>query len=532
MRILTTTLVFCLLVCAKGAFAQPICSGNFTATNQTQINGLLSTCTVITGDLLIIDDGDLIDPITSLAPLSGLTSIGRDFHLVNTSVSDLSPLNALTNITRDIYINNNDDLINLNGLGNLGMSSARTLQVQGNALLEDIDALASSNITSFISNVSILDNPALTNLNGLANIEAIGNNFSANNNDALTDLTMPLLQYTGGSFNLQQNAILSGFDFASLAVVGNNLNISNNDGLINLDGFPVLVIVGNNLIIQQNDVLVDISSLAFLAAITGSLTIHNNNALPSLDGLQNIGLISGNLTITNNDVLSDCEAICTTINMMSVAGTTTIEGNSGLCANVIVVDFVCLVLPIELTGFSATATKDHILLNWETATELNNAGFEVQRSSNDGRDFSAIAWIEGAGTTQESKTYIYKDFDVKPGVRYTYRLMQLDFDGASTASPVVTATLTGDKFIAGAQYPNPVSTGSILSVPVYLPAETVLQVEVIDALGKIISRKQQEFAAGNQLLEINTDNLSPGFFGVRISSGGAMLACQNFVVVE
>jgi len=532
MRILTTTLVFCLLVCAKGALAQPICAGNFTATNQTQIIGLLSTCTVVTGDLLIVDDGDLIDPIVSLAPLAGLTSIGRDFYLQNTLVNDLSPLMTLTNITRDIRILNNDNLVNLDGLENLGMSNARDLQVHENALLEEIDALALSDLSSFTRNVSIRDNPALTNLNGLANIETIGNNFTVNNNDALTDLTMPLLQYTGGSLNLQQNAILPGFDFASLAVVGNNLNITNNDGLINLDGFPVLVIVGNNLIIQQNDALVDISSLAFLAAISGSLTINNNNALPSLDGLQNIGIISGNLTITNNDVLSDCEAICTTINMMSVAGTTTISGNAGLCANVAIVDFVCIVLPIELTRFSATAAKDHILLNWETAAELNNAGFEVQRSVNDGRDFSTIGWVEGAGTSQEPKIYVYKDFDVKPGVRYTYRLMQLDFDGASTASPVVAATLVGDKFIAGAQYPNPVSTGALLSAPVYLPAETTLQVEVIDALGKIISRQQQQFAAGNQLLEISTDALSSGIFRIRISSGGVMLADGSFVVVE
>ena len=530
MRILTTTLVFCLLVCAKGAFAQPICSGNFTAITQAQVDAL-GSCVLITGDLRIID-GATVDPINNLIALNGLISIGQDFYLENTFVTDLSPLSTLLSITRDIRIVNNDNLTDLDGLENLGMTSARDLVIQNNALLSNVDALAMTAIDSFTRNVNIRDNQALTNLDGLANIRNVGNNFTITNNDALTDVTMPLLEYVGFSFNIQDNLILPGFNFASLAVVGNNLNISNNDGLINLDGFPVLVIVGNNLIIQQNDALVDISSLAFLAAISGSLTIHNNNALPSLDGLENIGLISGNLTITNNDVLSDCEAICTTINMMSVAGTTTIENNAGLCANVIVIDFVCLVLPIELTRFSATAASDHILLNWETAAELNNAGFEVQRSSNDGRDFSAIAWIEGAGTTQEPKTYAYKDFDVKPGVRYTYRLMQLDFDGASTVSPVVAATLTGDKFIAGAQYPNPVTTGNFLSVPVYLPAETALQVEVIDALGKIISRKQQEFVAGNQMLEINTDNLSPGFFGVRISSGGAMLAYQSFVVVE
>jgi len=519
-------------MCAKGALAQ-VCPGDFTVINQAQLNALgMLSCNSITGHLLIVDDGDLIDPVIDLSPLAGLNSIGGDFRLVNTSVTDLSPLSTLTNITRDIWINNNDGLINLIGLENLGMPSVRDLQIQNNALLEDIDALAASDLQSFTRNVSILSNPELSNLDGLGDIETIGGNFTVTDNDSLTDLTMPLLQYTGGSFNLQQNAILPGFDFASLAVVGNNLIISNNDGLINLDGFPVLVIIGNNLSIQQNDVLVDISALAFLAAITGSLTIHNNNALPTLNGLQNIGIISGNLTITNNDVLSDCTDICTVINMMSVAGTSTISGNAGLCANIDVVDFVCLVLPIELTRFSAIAADDHILLNWETATELNNAGFEVQRSENDGRDFTTLAWVEGAGTSQEPKTYFYKDLEVKPGVRYSYRLMQFDFDGASTASLVVTATLKGEKFVSGAQYPNPVHAGATLWMPVYLPQEAALQVDVFDALGKLIFVKQQQFSEGNQLLEISTDALTSGVYWLRISSGGAMLALQSFVVAE
>ena len=529
MRVLTTTLVFCLLVCAKGAFAQPVCTGSFTAITQAQVDAL-GSCVLITGDLRIIDSAT-VDPINNLTALNGLVSIGRDFLLENTFVTDLSPLSTLLNITRDIRIVNNDNLPDLDGLETLGMTSTRDLIIQNNALLSNIDALALTAIDSFIRNVSIRDNPALTNLNGLANIENIGANFTINNNDALTDLTMPLLQYTGGSLNLQGNAILANLDFASFAVVGNNLIISDNDGLVNLDGFPLLVVIGNNLTISQNNALVDISSLAFLAAITGNLTLNNNNALPSLDGLQNIGIISGNLTITNNDVLSDCEAVCTAINnampMMS-----TISNNAGLCENVAVVDFVCLVLPVELTRFSAVAATDHILLSWETAAELNNSGFEVQRSSNDGRDFNTIAWVAGAGTSHEPVTYLYKDTDVKPGIRYTYRLMQLDFDGASTASPLVTASLKGEKFNAGAQYPNPVLAGAPVWMPVYLPEATTLQVEVIDALGKIIFVAQKQFTEGNQLLEISTEAFPSGVYRLRIHGNGEVLTTRSFIVTE
>ncbi len=528
MRILTTTLVFCIMACVTGASAQ-LCPGNYTVINQAQLNAL-SACTTITGDLLINDDGT--DPITDLSPLAGLTSIGRDFYLLNTMVTDLSPLSTLTNISRDIRINNNDGLVNFDGLENLNMSSARDLQVQDNALLENIDALALTPLTSFSRNVSIRNNLALTSLDGLANLTFIGNNFTVFNNDLLPGISMPLIGYVGGSFTLQNNLILVNLDFPSLALVGNNLIIANNDALVNLDGFSVLIIIGNSLTIQQNDMLADISALAFLAAISGNLTINNNDALLSLSGLQNISIISGDLSITNNDILSDCEDICTVINMMGVAGMTTISGNAGLCANVIVVNFVCVVLPIELTRFSAAPADGYILLEWETATELNNAGFELQRSSNDGRDFHVIAWVEGAGTTQEAKTYVYKDFDVKPGIRYTYRLMQTDLDGATTASPLVAATLKSEKPVVGAQYPNPVNAGSKLLLPIYVPKDADLQIEVIDAFGKIIWENQQNLLPGSLVLEIPTEKLSSGVYRLRVSAGGSNLASSSFVVAE
>lgn len=528
MRILTTTLVFCMLLFAKAAFAQP-CIGNFTVVNQAQLNAL-STCTVITGDLLIIDDGT--NPITDLSPLIGLTSIGRDFYLQNTSVTDLSALSTLTNVIRDIRIINNDLLPDLDGLENLNMSSARDLIIQDNAILANINAIALTNLTSFTRNVNIRNNPLLANLDGLDNLTSIGNNFSVFGHPLLTDLTLPQLQYVGGTFTLQNNATLANLDFSNLALVGNNLIITNNDDLVNLDGFLVLIVVGNSLTIQNNNALEDIGSLLFLASISGDLFIINNDALLSLEGLQNIDMISGDLTITNNLVLSDCDDICTVINNMSVGGITTISNNAGLCANVAIVDFVCVVLPIELTRFTATAAGDHILLNWETATELNNAGFEVQRSLNDGRDFSAIGWVEGAGTSQASRTYTFKDADVKPGIRYTYRLMQVDFDGTSTASPVAVASLKGDKFTAGAQYPNPVAAGAPLWMPVYLPEATILQIEVVDALGKIIFAEQQSFSEGNHLLEISTDAFASGVYRLRLNSGGATLAYRSFVVAE
>jgi len=84
------------------------------------------------------------------------------------------------------------------------------------------------------------------------------------------------------------------------------------------------------------------------------------------------------------------------------------------------------VVPVELTSFTASANFGVVDLQWITATETNNSGFEVQRS--DGSDFETIAFVEGFGTTTERQEYSFSDRNVTMG-KYFYRLKQIDFDG-------------------------------------------------------------------------------------------------------
>ena len=65
-------------------------------------------------------------------------------------------------------------------------------------------------------------------------------------------------------------------------------------------------------------------------------------------------------------------------------------------------------LPVELTSFDATADQDRVVLAWNTATETNNAGFEIERSR-DGQVFKKIGFVSGTGTTQEEQWYQYED---------------------------------------------------------------------------------------------------------------------------
>lgn len=95
----------------------------------------------------------------------------------------------------------------------------------------------------------------------------------------------------------------------------------------------------------------------------------------------------------------------------------------------------CDPLPIELLRFAGTPEEDRILLNWETANEINNDFMAVERSS-DGINFREIGKLKGKGTTTEQQQYEFVDRQPLPGINY-YRLRQVDFDGAYEYHPTI-----------------------------------------------------------------------------------------------
>ena len=88
-------------------------------------------------------------------------------------------------------------------------------------------------------------------------------------------------------------------------------------------------------------------------------------------------------------------------------------------------------LPVELSQFSARFVKDEVVINWTTESELNNAGFNILRSTSRTKNFRPIntKLIQGAGTTGERRTYQFIDATAKPNVAYYYRIVDVDFSG-------------------------------------------------------------------------------------------------------
>lgn len=157
-------------------------------------------------------------------------------------------------------------------------------------------------------------------------------------------------------------------------------------------------------------------------------------------------------------------------------------------------------LPVELLHFTAEADQVVVQLRWATATELNNAGFHVERSS-DGIRYDVVTEVEGMGTTQVVTHYEAVDQAPLPGLSY-YRLRQTDFDGTSTLSDVVAVEMTGAQFIG---YPNPTAaTVTILDHT----GTGALEVKVFDPQGRAVLR----IAVTEGPLEVDLRALPAGLY--------------------
>jgi hypothetical protein len=185
-------------------------------------------------------------------------------------------------------------------------------------------------------------------------------------------------------------------------------------------------------------------------------------------------------------------------------------------------------LPVELTSFTAISNNGIVELNWETATEINNHGFEIERRS-ESSEFRTIGFVEGNGTTTETRNYSYVDKTVDQGINY-YRLKQVDFDGTYSYSDEVEVDVTAPlAFDLAQNYPNPFNPSTKIFFSLAVDSKVTLK--VFDVLGQeVATLYNNDLSAGSHNVTFDAVNLNSGVYFYRIEATGINGA--NFIDVK
>lgn len=136
-------------------------------------------------------------------------------------------------------------------------------------------------------------------------------------------------------------------------------------------------------------------------------------------------------------------------------------------------------IPVELTSFSAVYSGNSVFIEWRTSSELNNSGFEIERSL-DNLNYQKIGFVSGNGTTTETSYYSFIDNNIFD--KAFYRLKMIDFDGSFKYSDVVEFTsIHLNDFELSQNYPNPFNPVTIINYKI--AHESLVELIIYDVLG-------------------------------------------------
>ncbi len=174
------------------------------------------------------------------------------------------------------------------------------------------------------------------------------------------------------------------------------------------------------------------------------------------------------------------------------------------------------IVPVELISFTGRVENGKIILEWTTATEINNLGFEIQRSL-DNNQFNTIGFVEGNGSTTERNEYRFVDEGFKGKVYY--RLKQIDFNGTFSFSDVIEINgVTVTTIELEQNYPNPFNPST--KIKYQIADAGFVNLQVYDVLGNEVSTLiNKEMQAGSYEVEFDASNLPSGIYYYTLNTG-------------
>jgi Secretion system C-terminal sorting domain len=176
-----------------------------------------------------------------------------------------------------------------------------------------------------------------------------------------------------------------------------------------------------------------------------------------------------------------------------------------------------LPLPVELTIFTAKASGNEVQLNWETKTEVNNYGFDVEKRVNEG-EWNSIGFVEGNGNSNSPKEYSFIDKELfAGGSKFNYRLKQIDTDGSFSYSDEVEVEIVPDEYELSQNYPNPFNPTTTIRFS--LPKAAMVSIKIYDILGRFVTEiANADYEAGFHKVVFDASSYPSGVYLYRIES--------------
>jgi len=179
-----------------------------------------------------------------------------------------------------------------------------------------------------------------------------------------------------------------------------------------------------------------------------------------------------------------------------------------------------VIVPVELLAFTASVKNSDVELLWSTASELNNMGFEIERSIDNQDNFVTIGFVEGKGSSTEINYYSFTDRPQVNGVNQLYyRLKQVDFDGTFSYSDVVNVSYDVPvEFVLSQNFPNPFNPSTTINY--FVPQESFVSIKVYDFLGReVITLVNDTRAIGSYEIVFDASNLPSGTYFYTMIAG-------------
>jgi hypothetical protein len=176
-------------------------------------------------------------------------------------------------------------------------------------------------------------------------------------------------------------------------------------------------------------------------------------------------------------------------------------------------------LPVELVSFTGKTVEDYkIELKWETSTEVNNFGFDIERQTSNGQ-WDKVAFVAGNGNSNSTKTYSFRDNNPSGGSKFLYRLKQIDNDGQFEYSDAVEVMLIPQEYKLYQNYPNPFNP--MTKIKFAIPQAGKVSLKLFDIKGEELAELvNTDYEPGYYDIELNLSNLASGVYIYRLQSKG------------